>query len=83
MNFMPSWKIFFTLSCEDNIDEENFTSVLGEEYTVVYKVIKGRKRAFIVTNGKEQSMDEFLSQNLTKHEFIRQNVLTATRNFNY
>ena len=77
------FQFFFTLSCADNRYEENFTSVLADEYTIVYKVVKGRERAFIVTNGKEQSLDDFLSENLSKHEFIRKNVLTATRNFNY
>ena len=49
----------------------------------MYKVVKGRERAFIVIHGAEESLDEFLSKNVSKHEFIRKNVLTATRNFNY
>ena len=77
------FQFFFTLSCADNRYEENFTSVLAEAYTIVYKVVKGRERAFIVIDGAEESLDEFLAKNVSKHEFIRKNLLTATRNFNY
>ena len=72
---------FFTLSCADTRYEENFTSLLTD-HNIIYKNIKGRERAFVIQNGIEMSLNDFLSQNVSKHEFIRKNVLTATRNFN-
>ena len=72
---------FFTLSCADSRYQENFTSLL-QDCEIVYKQVKDREMAFIIVNGHEMSLDEFLKQNEGKHEFIRRNVLTATRNFN-
>ena len=78
---MGPFHFFFTLSCADTRYEENFTSLLTD-HNIIYKNIKGRERAFVIQNGIEMSLNDFLSQNVSKHEFIRKNVLTATRNFN-
>ena len=75
------FQFFFTLSCADQRYEENYTSLLNSEYKIVYKFEKGRERAFIEIDGVEESLNDFLSRNVSKHEFIRKNVLTATRNF--
>ena len=70
--------MFFTLSCGDYRFNENFTSLLQDE-----------KISYIFKNGQEEvlindmTIDDFLSQNSSKHEHIRQNILTATRNFQH
>ena len=69
--------MFFTLSCGDLRFEENFTSLLQDQHI-----------SYVFNDGKEEvringlSIDEFLKQNTTKHQFIMSNLLTATRNYN-
>ena len=70
--------LFFTLSCADKRYEENFTALL-QDHKITYELRDGREHALI--DGMD--IDEFLKQNQSKHDFIRQNVLTATRNFNH
>ena len=72
---------FFTLSCADNRYEENFTSALTD-CEIIYKNVKGKEQAFVVENGVEVTLDDYLNDNVSKHEFIRNNILNATRNFN-
>ena len=70
--------MFFTLSCGDYRFNENFTSLLQDE-----------KITFIFRNGQEEvlindmTIEDFLSQNSSKHEHIRRNILTSTRNFQH
>ena len=72
------FQFFFTLSCADARYEENFTALLQDHHI-----------EYIHENGKDickidgQPLNEFLSQHESKHEFIRQNILTATRNFDH
>ena len=72
------FQFFFTLSCADMRCEENFTSLL-QDHKITYKVRNGREHCLI--DGMD--LDTFLQQNQSKHKFIRQNILTATRNFNH
>ena len=80
-NFGP-FQFFFTLSCADMRWEENFTSLLTD-YTIIYKRVNGRERAYIIDDDVEVSLDDFLKKHVSKHEFLRKNVLNATRNFNH
>ena len=72
---------FFTLSCADMRYQENFTSLL-QEHKIVYEEEKGKEKAYIFFNGTKMTVDDFLKLDTSKHEFIRKNILTATRNFN-
>ena len=73
------FQLFFTLSCAEKRWNENVTTFLQDH-----------KIEYYVENSKEYctidgiSMEEFLQreENLTKHEFIRKNILTTTLNFN-
>lgn len=72
--------LFFTLSSAEKRFNENFTTFL-QDHDVRY----------IIENGIEHCtvdgvpLDEFLQreENVSKHEFIRKNILTATLNFNH
>ena len=70
--------IFFTLSCADYRFNENFTSFLTDE-TITYHLKDGQEEVLI--NGL--SIEEYLSQNSSRHEHIKSNLLTATRNFQH
>ena len=70
--------IFWTLSCGDSRFPENFT-ILLQDQDVHYAVIDGKETVLI--NG--MTIEEFMKQNSSKHEFIRNNILTATRNFDF
>ena len=70
--------IFFTLSCADYRFNENFTSFLTDE-TITYHLKDGQEEVLI--NGL--SVEEYLSQNSSRHEHIKTNILTATRNFQH
>ena len=72
---------FFTLSCADMRYQENFTSLL-QEHKIVYEEEKGKEKAYIFFNGTKMTVDDFLKLDTSKHDFIRKNILTATRNFN-
>ena len=58
-------------------NHENFTSLLLDE-TITYSYRAGQEEVQI--NG--MTIEEYLSANTTKHEFIRKHTHTATRNFN-
>ena len=70
--------LFFTLSAADARYSENFTSLL-QDHTITYEYRAGREECLI----DGLTIDEFIEQNSTKFEFIRDNILTATRNFNF
>ena len=68
---------FFTLSCADMKWPENFTSLL-DGHTITYtKEADGFEECKV----DGQSLEEFLSQNESKYEFIRKNLLNATLTF--
>ena len=58
--------------------EENFTSLL-QDHDITYKMENLKESCLI--DGKD--LDTFLRENQSKHEFIRQNILTGTRNFRH
>ena len=72
------FQFFFTLSCADTRYEENFTSVL-QDHDITYEVRDGREHCLI----DGQNLEMFLKNNQSKHEFIRTNILTSTRNFDH
>ena len=69
---------FFTLSCADVRWPENFTALL-EGHKVTYECIEGKEDFFI----DDQPLDEFLKAYPNKHEFIKNNLLNATLNFQH
>ena len=70
--------IFWTLSCADYRFGENFTSFLQDE-KITYIFKDGQEEVLI--NG--MSVEDYLSKNSSKHEHIKNNILTATRNFQH
>ena len=70
--------LFFTLSAADARYPENFTSLL-QDHNIAYNYREGREECLI----DGLTIDEFIQQNGTKFEFIRDHILTATRNFNF
>ena len=58
-------------------NHENFTSLLLDQ-TITYSYRAGQEEVQI--NG--MTIEDYLSANTTKHEFIRKHTHTATRNFN-
>ena len=70
--------IFWTLSCADYRFGENFTSFLQDE-KITYIFKDGQEEVLI--NG--MSVEDYLSKNCSKHEYIKNNILTATRNFQH
>ena len=71
-------QFLFTLSCADTRFTENFTSLL-QDHNITYEQKDGNEHCFI----DGQLLDDFLAENESKHEFIRRNILTATRNFDH
>ena len=69
---------FFTLSCADIRWPENFTSLL-EGHKITFESIDGKEEFYI----DDQPLDEFLTSYPSKHEFIRNNLLNATLNFQH
>ena len=67
---------FFTLSCADIRWPENFTSLLNG-HKVTFESIDGKEDFYI----DDKPLDEFLKAYPSKHEFIRNNLLNATLNF--
>ena len=68
--------LFLTLSCGDRRWSENFTSVLElQGHTVELSDDFEKVRVDGIT------LSEFISQNEGQHEFIRKNILGATRVF--
>ena len=75
---LGAFQIFWTLSCADYRFKENFTSFLQEEQ-ITYIFKDGQEEVLI--NGF--SVDDYLSKNSSKHEHIKNNILSATCNFNH
>ena len=70
--------IFWTLSCADYRFNENFTTFLKDE-KISYNFNDGQEEVLI--NGL--TIEDYLSKNSSKHEHIKNNILTATRNFQH
>ena len=70
--------LFYTLSCAESRWNENFTTFL-QEHTIEYEYSENIEHCFV----DGIPIDEFLrkEENLTKHEYIRQNILNVTLNF--
>ena len=73
-----AFHMFFTLSCGDYRFNENFTSLLQDE-RISYIFKDGQEEVLI----NDLSIEEYLKQNSSRHEFIRRNILTSTRNFQH
>ena len=82
-NFGPfHW--FYTFSCGDMRYDENFSTILRENgYKVLWKIENDKCEVFVQHDEAEIPLKEFLDHKIdeSKHELIRKNVLTATRNF--
>ena len=76
-NFGP-FTFFFTLSCADMRWSENFTSLL-EGHKITFECIDGKEEYYV----DDKPLDEFLKLHASKHEFIRNNLLNATVNFQH
>ena len=75
---LGQFHIFWTLSCADYRFSENFTSFLHDEQ-ITYVFNDGQEEVLI--NGF--SIEDYLNKNSSKHEHIKNNILTATRNFQH
>ena len=71
---------FFTLSFADYRYPENFTSLL-QDHTITYYLDTDSYEEKCLIDGL--SIEEFLQQHESKHEFIRRNILTATRHWQH
>ena len=71
--------LFFTLSCAEKRWSENFTTFLREHH-VEYSYENTTEHCLV----DSIPLNEFLQkeENVSKHEYIRQNILTMTLNFN-
>ena len=70
--------MFFTLSAADTRYPENFTSLLQDHHiSFVYR--EGREECLI----DGETIEMFLQQNSSRYAFIRDNILTATRNYHF
>ena len=81
------FQFFFTLSCADTRWDENFSAILHNKgYKITYEVTDEKHKTFVTCkDGNKMTIKEFLQNEVDSslHEIIRQNVLTATRNYNY
>ena len=83
--------LFFTLSCADTRWKTNFASILmdlGHEVNHKCESVNGVLQVNIEVRTKEGvwvPMDEFINNHLdiTRHELVRQSVLSATRYFDH
>ena len=73
---LGGFHIFFTLSCGDKRWSENFTSILELEGHII-----GYNNDFDEVTVDGNPLMDFLNQNEGQHEFIRKNILNATRDF--
>ena len=73
------FQLFFTLSCAEKRWSENFTTFL-QDHDIEYFV--NNSKEFCYVDGIP--LEDFLrrEENITTHEYIRQNILTTTLNFN-
>ena len=84
------FQFFFTLSCADMRWPENFAAILREKgYTIHYSIIPegdtfNTKIEVDTLNGRK-NLSDFLREDVDEslHEFIRNNVLLATRFFQH
>ena len=70
--------MFFTLSAADTRYPENFTSLL-QDHNISYVYREGQEECLI----DGETIEKFLEKNSTKYAFIRDNILTATRNYHF
>ena len=85
------FQLFFTLSCADMRWYENVAAILRERnYEVKYKLVpEGEDLKTKVTvkmpDDSEKDLENFLKEDIDEslHEFIRNNVLLATRYFSH
>ena len=80
---LGAFQIFFTLSCADLRWHETFTAFL-KNHKVHYEVINGAKLCFVTNDkGEVKTLDAFMKEeeNVSKYEFVRKNVLSATLHF--
>ena len=75
---LGAFHIFWTLSCADYRFNENFTSFLQDE-KIRYTFKDGQEEVLI----NDLSIEDYLQKNSSKHEYIKNNILTATRNFQH
>ena len=82
--------LFFTLSCGDTRNDENFSSFFVENgYTIQYFTNDdGTVETIIKSKGGRKigkTLGDFLTEDVNEslHEMIRTNILTATRNFHH
>ena len=70
--------LFFTLSCAEKRWNENFTTFL-QEHDVTYIFQDNKEQCFV----DGMPLEEFLQkeENISKHEYIRRNILNVTLNF--
>ena len=81
---LGAFQVFFTLSCADLRWHETFTAFL-KDHKIHYEVINGSKECFVTNEqGVVKTLDAFMKEeeNVTKYEFVRKNVLSATMHFN-
>ena len=70
--------MFFTLSAADTRYPENFTSLLQDHHiSFVYR--EGREECLI----DGETIEMFLQKNSSRYAFIRDHILTATRNYHF
>ena len=69
---------FFTLSCADIRWPENLTTLL-DGHRITFESINGKEEFYV----DDQPLEEFLKAYPSKHEFIQNNLLNATLNFQH
>ena len=70
--------LFYTLSCAESRWNENFTTFL-QDHSIEYEYSENTEHCYV----DGIPLDQFLrkEENITKHEYIRQNILNVTLNF--
>jgi len=72
------FSFFFTLSCADMRWSENFTSLLQDQH-ISYKYSNGEEQI----NINDCDWQEWLKENESRHDFIKNNLLNATLTFHH
>ena len=72
------FSFFFTLSCADMRWSENFTSLLQDQ-NISYKYKNGEEQITI----NDCDWQEWLKENESRHDFIKNNLLNATLTFHH
>ena len=70
--------MFFTLSAADTRYPENFTALL-QDHDISYVYREGQEVCLI----DGETIEKFLEDNSSKYSFIRDHILTATRNYHF